>query len=87
LINANYAYKGIAVRLDQGSGGVAAGNAWMMFDHDLMRVAGAWTGEGFIDWEAILFNEKHNISPRTIGDLHFENPVVPAWANPNYRQL
>ena len=83
LIKANYAYKGIAVRLDQGDGGVAAGNAWMMFDHDLMRVAGAWTGEGFIDWEAILFNEKHNISPRTVGDLHFENPVAPAWANPN----
>ncbi|WP_373496799.1 DUF6797 domain-containing protein, partial [Aquiflexum sp.] len=42
----------------------------------------AWTGEGFIDWEAILFNGKHNISPRTAGDLHFSNPVVPAWANP-----
>ena len=83
LVNANYAYKGIAVRLDQGEGGVAAGNAWMMFDHDLLRVAGAWTGEGFIDWEAILFNGKHNISPRTVGDLHFENPVTPAWANPN----
>ncbi|MCR9016767.1 DUF6797 domain-containing protein [Aquiflexum gelatinilyticum] len=83
LINANYAYKGIAVRLDSGEGGVAAGNAWMMFDHDLMRVAGAWTGEGFIDWQAILFNGSHNISPRTTGDLHFENPVAPAWANPN----
>jgi hypothetical protein len=54
----------------------------MMFDHDLMRVAGAWTGEGFIDWEAILFNGKHNISPRTVGDLHFQNPVGPGWANP-----
>ncbi|WP_332911354.1 DUF6797 domain-containing protein [Algoriphagus boritolerans] len=82
LINQNFAYKGIAVRLDQGEGGVSAGKAWMMFDHDLMRVAGAWTGEGFIDWEAILFNGKHNISPRTVGDLHFENPVAPAWANP-----
>ena len=82
LINSNFAYKGIAIRLDQGKGGVAAGKAWMMFDHDLMRVAGAWTGDGFIDWEAILFNGRHNISPRTIGDLHFENPVAPAWANP-----
>lgn len=80
--DANFAYKGIAVRLDSGAGGVAAGNAWMMFDHDLMRVAGAWTGEGFIDWEAILFNEKHNISPRTIGDLHFENETGPGWAHP-----
>lgn len=81
-INANFAYKGIAVRLDKGEGGIAAGNAWMMFDHDLMRVAGAWTGEGFIDWEAILFNGRHNISPRTVGDLHFENKVEPGWANP-----
>jgi hypothetical protein len=80
---ANFAYKGIAVRLDPGMGGVAAGKAWMLFDHDLMRVAGAWTGDGFIDWEAILFNGKHNISPRTAGDLHFENPVTPAWANPS----
>ena len=82
LVKANFAYKGIAVRLDQGTGGVAAGKAWMMFDHDLMRIAGAWTGEGFIDWEAILFNGKHNISPRTTGDLHFSNPVAPSWANP-----
>ncbi len=82
FVENNFAYKGIAVRLDEGSGGVAAGKAWIMFDHDLMRVAGAWTGEGFIDWEAILFNEKHNISPRTVGDLHFENPVAPGWADP-----
>jgi hypothetical protein len=82
LINSNFAYKGIAVRLDEGEGGIAEGNAWMIFDHDLMRVAGAWTGEGFIDWEAILFNGKHNISPRTTGDLHFENKTVPGWANP-----
>lgn len=83
LVKANFAYKGIAVRLDQGKGGVAAGNAWMMFDHDLMRIAGAWTGDGFIDWEAILFNGSHNISPRTVGDLHFQNPVSPGWADPN----
>ncbi|RZS96491.1 cbb3-type cytochrome c oxidase subunit III [Cecembia calidifontis] len=82
-VNANFAYKGIAVRLDKGKGGIAAGKSWMMFDHDLMRVAGAWTGEGFIDWEAILFNGRHNISPRTVGDLHFENRVGPGWANPN----
>lgn len=80
--NANFAYKGIALRLNKGDGGIAAGNAWMMFDHDPMRVAGAWTGEGFIDWEAILFNGRHNISPGTFGELHFENKVEPGWANP-----
>jgi cytochrome c5 len=83
LVDANFAYKGIAVRLDSGPGGVAAGNAWMLFDHDVLRVAGAWSGNNaFMDWEGILFNGRHNISPRTAGDLHFENPVGPGWANP-----
>ena len=82
LVNANYAYKGIGVRLDEGPGGIAAGKAWMIFDHDLMRIAGAWTGKGFIDWEGILFNGQHNISPRTIGELQYATPVSPSWANP-----
>lgn len=78
----NFAYKGIAVRLDEGPGGVSDGNSWMIFDHDVMRVAGGWTGEGFIDWEGILLNDRHETYPRTIGELHFETPVGPAWANP-----
>ncbi len=78
----NFAYKGIAVRLDEGEGGVAKGKAWMIFDHDVMRVAGGWTGEGFIDWSAILLNDRHETYPRTIGKLHFETPVGPGWANP-----
>ena len=78
----NFAYKGIAVRLDPGKWGIAEGNAWMIFDHDLMRVAGGWTGEGFIDWDAILLNDRHETYPRTVGKLHFETPVGPAWANP-----
>jgi len=79
----NFAYKGIAIRLDEGKGGVSKGNAWMIFDHDLMRVAGGWTGEGFIDWNGILLNDKHETYPRTIGKLHFETPVGPGWANPD----
>ncbi|ADB40981.1 DUF6797 domain-containing protein [Spirosoma linguale] len=78
----NFAYKGIAVRVDTGAGGVSAGKAWMMFDHDVMRVAGGWTGRGFIDWEGILLNDNHETYPRTIGQLHFETPVGPGWANP-----
>jgi hypothetical protein len=78
----NFAYKGIAIRLDEGAGGVSKGNAWMIFDHDVMRVAGGWTGEGFIDWEGILLNDQHETYPRTIGQLHFETPVGPGWANP-----
>ena len=78
----NFAYKGIAVRLDEGEGGVSDGNTWMIFDHDVMRVAGGWTGEGFIDWNAILLNDRHETYPRTIGKLHFETPVGPGWVNP-----
>ncbi len=83
----NFAYKGIAVRLDKGAGGVSRGKAWLIFDHDLMRVAGAYTGEGFIDWNAILLNDKHETYPRTIGKLHFETPVGPGWANPTTGKL
>lgn len=79
---ANFAYKGIAVRLDEGAGGVSAGNTFMMFDHDVMRVAGGWTGEGFIDWRAILLNDEHETYPRIVGELHFETSVGPGWANP-----
>jgi len=78
----NFAYKGIAVRLDEGKGGITHGNAWMVFDHDLMRIAGAWTGEEFIDYRAILMNGEHNIYPRTAGDLQFHNPIGPGWAHP-----
>ena len=78
----NFAYKGIAVRLDKGQGGVSKGKVWMVFDHDLMRIAGGWTGNGFIDWEGILLNDRHETYPRTIGKLHFETPVGPGWANP-----
>lgn len=78
----NFAYKGIAVRLDKGTGGIAQGKAWMVFDHDVMRVAGGWTGDGFIDWNAILLNDRHETYPRSIGKLHFETPVGPGWANP-----
>ena len=79
---ANFAYKGIAVRLDKGEGGVSTGNTWMMFDHDVMRMAGGWTGDGFIDWDGILLNDKHETYPRTIGKLHYETSTGPGWANP-----
>ena len=78
----NFAYKGIAMRLNEGAGGVAAGNAFVLFDHDLLRFTGFWTGEGFMDYEDILLNDRHNIFPRTVGTIQFENPITPGWANP-----
>ena len=80
--DANLANKGIAVRLDAGAGGVSAGKAWVVFEHDTARLAGAWTGEGFIDWEGINFNTRHVVHPRTIGEPQFETADGPGWANP-----
>jgi putative heme-binding domain-containing protein len=78
----NFAYKGVAVRLDPGAGGVARGKAWMIFDHDTMRIAAAWLGEGFIDWNGVQFTGQHEIHPRVVGEVAFANATGPGWANP-----
>lgn len=78
----NFAYKGVAVRLDPGPGGVSRGRSWMVFDHDTLRMAAGWTGRGFIDWNGIMFNGRHAIHPRVVGDVEFSNPTGPGWANP-----
>lgn len=77
----NFAYKGIAVRLDNGPGGITRGRHWMMFDHDTMRMAAAWEGEGFMDYNGINFNGRHQVHPRVVGNVRFANPVGPGWAN------
>jgi glucose/arabinose dehydrogenase/cytochrome c5 len=82
LRDINFAYKGIAIRLNPGDGGIAAGNAFVLFDHDLLRLTGFWTGEGFMDYEGILLNDRHNIYPRTVGKIQVENPITPGWENP-----
>ena len=82
----NIAYKGIAVRLDPGAGGVSRGRHWMLFDTDTLRVAAAWSagdkGENFIDWRGIQFNGEHQIHPRVVGAIAFANSNGSGWANP-----
>ena len=80
--DSNIAYKAVAVRLDSGPGGVARGKTWLAFEHDTLRVAGAWTGEGFTDWQGISFNGRHVVRPRSIGKPLFETADGPGWANP-----
>jgi hypothetical protein len=41
---ANIAFKAIAIRLDEGPGGVSQGKTWVAFEHDTLRVAGMWMG-------------------------------------------
>ncbi len=78
----NIAQKSICIRLDPGVGGVASGHAWMSFEHDTLRMAGAWSGQGFIDWQGIQFNGAHGIHPRAVGDIVSSNPTAPGWAMP-----
>ena len=78
----NFAYKGNAIRLDAGPGGVSNGRNWIIYDLDTMRVAAAWQGQGFIDWNGINFNGRHGIHPRIVGDLLFQNLTGPGWGGP-----
>jgi mono/diheme cytochrome c family protein len=77
----NIAYKGLAVRLDEGPGGVSRGRAWMVYDHDTMQVATATTGN-FIDWKGVAFDGSHGTHATLTGKALFTNPVGPGWANP-----
>jgi putative heme-binding domain-containing protein len=79
---ANFAYKGVAVRLDAGSGGISRGRRWALYDHDTMRLAAAWSGEGFIDWAGIQFDGRHGVHPHLAGRIQVANPAGPGWADP-----
>ena len=78
----NFAYKGIAVRVDLGPGGMTRGSHWIVYDHDTMNVQAAWSGNSFIDFSCIQFDGKHACHNRLTGKIHFENPVGPGWAHP-----
>ncbi len=80
--NGNIAQKGITVRVDPGSGGVVQGKAWMLYDHDTMRLAACWTGENFVDWKGIAFDGSHNTHTSIAGDKVFVYPNKPMWADP-----
>jgi hypothetical protein len=75
----NIAQKGIAVRLDDGPGGVTKGRAWMVYEHDTMRVAAATTGS-FADWKGIAFDGSHGTHTKLTGERHFTLPVEPGWS-------
>ncbi len=84
----NFAYKGIAVRLDSGPGGVSRGSHWVVFEHDTLRLSAAWSGSGkegepnCVDWNGINFNGAHQVHPKVVGRVHVANPSGPGWANP-----
>ena len=76
----NNANKGIAIRVDEGAGGVAMGTEFLLFDTDTLRWAAGWTGPGFMDWNSINYNGRHVVEPALVGDLVFTNPDAPGWS-------
>lgn len=76
----NNANKGIAIRVDEGPGGVAKGTEFLLFDTDTLRWAAGWTGPGFMDWNSINYNGRHVIEPSIVGELLFTNPDAPGWS-------
>lgn len=78
----NIAQKGIAMRVDPGPGGVSQGSAWMLYEHDTMRLAACWTGDRFVDWRGIAFDGSHGTHTSIVGKKHFVFPDEPMWANP-----
>lgn len=82
LDKANIAYKGIAIRLDEGPGGVSKGEAWMIYDHDTMRVAAAYSGGKFVDWKGIAFDGSHGTHTSIGSQPDVITPVGPGWADP-----
>lgn len=89
----NIAYKGTAVRLNSGAGGVSRGDQWMIFDTDTLRVSAAWhAAEGdknsrFIDWRDIQLNGEHQVHPRVSGHVVLANGNGPGWAEPGTKSI
>lgn len=76
----NNANKGIAIRVDEGPGGMAKGTEFLLFDTDTLRWAAGWTGPGFMDWNSINYNGRHVVEPSIVGELLFTNPDAPGWS-------
>ncbi len=69
--------KGIAVKLGAGNG-----EGGLLFDTDLLRMSGGWTG-GFIRHHGVVFDGEHgpNPQPATDATMVFEtNPQSPGWS-------
>ncbi len=61
---------------------MSKGSEFVLFDTDTLRMAAAWSGDGFIDWRSIVYDGSHGTHPKLVGERLFTNPVAPGWAKP-----
>ena len=69
----NIAQKGIAVRLDSGSGGVSKGKSWLIYDEDTMRCS--CLSRGIRRLEGYCFRGSHGTHTSINGDLLLINQL------------
>ena len=69
------ANKGIAIKLNK------EGSSAMLFDTDLLRMAGGWTG-GFVKLKGVVFDGSHGPNPSPIdgAKMFFQTNPGPGWS-------
>jgi hypothetical protein len=67
--------KGIAIKLDK------EGSSTMLFDTDLLRMSGGWTG-GYLKLVGVIFEGGHgpNPGPAESADMVFQTNPTPGWS-------
>jgi len=65
--------KGLIVRLSKDK------QAYLCYDEETLRVAGAWSG-AFIDFNGTIYNGEHHAQPRNKAPLTFSTKHGPGWA-------
>jgi fibro-slime domain-containing protein len=75
----NVANKGIAIKLGEGDAG-------MLFDTDLVRMAAGWTG-GFLKLQGVAFDGAHGPHPQAAGEIRFGTSQTPGWARPGTKDF
>jgi hypothetical protein len=76
----NVANKGVAIRLGE------KGDAGVLFDTDLVRMAAGWTG-GFLKLQGVAFDGAHGPNPEAAGDVKFATGQTPGWARPGTKDF
>ncbi len=71
----NWVHKAKVIKLNQNGSTTGA----MVFDTDLLRFAGGWTG-GFMKLTGVEFNGDHGVQPKPPVTPDFITPQLPGWS-------
>ncbi len=75
----NWVHKAKVIKLDQTHLNENGRSGAMVFDTDLLRFAGGWTG-GFMKLTGVEFNGDHGVQPKPPVTPDFITPHLPGWS-------